>query len=583
MSAHVEEMILRLRDQFTKVMGDAERKTVKTRKATAALDKRVGSLQKTALRAFGAFSAAVMIKQVGQAGIEMEQTRVAFKTFIGDAETANKVLADLNEFSNVTPFTNNEVIQAGRSLLAFGSNTKTVMPQIKAIGDLAAGTGKNFNELATMYGKAQVSGTLYADDINRLLEAGVPVIDEFSKSLGVPKEQVKKLASQGKIGFAQLEDAFKSLTSEGGQFYNLMSAQSKTVGGRISTLRGQLQTVSIAIGEAMLPAIGAITDKISMFTGWLSKNKDTIASWIPIIFRVIGTIGALIAVVKAYTIVQGILNVVMTANPIGLIVMAIGALIGVIVVWRDKIKEAITSNSTLGRILRIVFSPVIMIYKAFKWLNDAVKDWFKTSETGQKVTKAWTVIMWAMGQAVKKVGEFFTDLPNKAISAFTAIRQKVKGFVDSVRGAVKVITNPFDKKEQMKGILMMSDGAKAASESIGDIYNRTYRERKEKQAADEKRINDELAAKAASENGGADGSLPNGLGGVGINSGGGSLSANTSAVSSAGAGKNITININKLIEGMTISTTNLKQGSAEIRDIVTKALLTAVNDTQAAI
>ena len=74
--------------------------------------------------AFGglAIGAAVgfVAKEILQLGINMEQTRVSFETFLGSKGAANKVIDELNEFSNVTPFTNDQVIRAGKQLLAFG-------------------------------------------------------------------------------------------------------------------------------------------------------------------------------------------------------------------------------------------------------------------------------------------------------------------------------------------------------------------------------------------------------------------------------------------------------------------------------
>jgi len=47
---------------------------------------------------------------------------------------------------------------------------------------------------------------------------------------------------------------------------------------------------------------------------------------------------------------------------------------------------------------------------------------------------------------------------------------------------------------------------------------------------------------------------------------------------SGNAPKNLTININKLIEDLSINTTNMQEGSAKIQEMVSKALLEAVND-----
>jgi hypothetical protein len=47
---------------------------------------------------------------------------------------------------------------------------------------------------------------------------------------------VKKLVESGQVGFPQIEQAFISMTSQGGKFAGMMEAQSKTASGLFSTL-----------------------------------------------------------------------------------------------------------------------------------------------------------------------------------------------------------------------------------------------------------------------------------------------------------------------------------------------------------
>ena len=204
-----------------------------------------------------------------------EQTKVAFDTFLGDSEKATEVLNNLNKFSIETPFEPDQVNQAGKSLLAFGLEADELIPKLTQIGDISSATGKDFNELAVIFGKAKVAGTLFGEDINQLTEAGIPVIQEFAKQLGVSESQVKKLASEGKISFSNLEEAFKSLTSEGGKFEGLMLAQSKTFGGLVSSLRGAVDESLRGIGDTILPLLKPVIEGlIGVFTNIVTFVKD---------------------------------------------------------------------------------------------------------------------------------------------------------------------------------------------------------------------------------------------------------------------------------------------------------------------
>jgi len=210
--------------------------------------------------AFAAIGAAKLAKEMISLAISAEQTKVSFTTFLKSAEKADKLINTLENFSVVTPFTISQINKAAKSMLGMGFAAKDLVPNMKKIGDIAAGTGKDFNELSLIFAKAKTAGTLFSEDINQLLEAGVPILGEFAKQLGVTEGEVKKLASEGKISFGNLETAFTDLTAEGGLFFNLMEDQSVTLGGRLSTLEGNLSLLGAAIGANFTDAIGAGVD-----------------------------------------------------------------------------------------------------------------------------------------------------------------------------------------------------------------------------------------------------------------------------------------------------------------------------------
>lgn len=195
--------------------------------------------------AFGAFNAAK----------NYETLSISLGVLLGDASKVPQVLEEWKRFSDATPFEPDQVNKAGKALLAFGFSSDQIIPKLTAIGDVAAGTGKDFNELATIYGKARVAGTLYAEDINQLTEAGVPIMEELAAVLGVQTDQVKKLGSQGKITFDVFEKAFGNLVGEGGKFGGLMDKLSASTDGILSTLKGEFDTLLREVGTALLPTI----------------------------------------------------------------------------------------------------------------------------------------------------------------------------------------------------------------------------------------------------------------------------------------------------------------------------------------
>lgn len=194
---------------------------------------------------------------------DLETTSIAFETMLKSGEAAKKLLGELKDFAKVTPFRQDDVVQAARQLLAFGTAADDIKPTLKSLGDLSSGTGVAIGELAELYGKARVQGTLYAEDINQLVGRGIPVIQEFAKQLGVSESQVKKLASEGKITFGNLQQAFADLTSEGGKFEGLMERLSGSTSGKFATLLDEIDELKLAFGEGILPTLTEFTDILS--------------------------------------------------------------------------------------------------------------------------------------------------------------------------------------------------------------------------------------------------------------------------------------------------------------------------------
>lgn len=225
----------------------------------------------------GVAGAASAVKKAITSAADMESTQVAFKTLIGNADQAKKTLNELKALGASTPFEFPELADAGRKLIAFGESATTVVPALRRIGDVASGVQAPIGEIAEIYGKARVQGQLFAEDINQLTGRGIPVISQFAKILGVTEAEVKKLASEGKITFPLLEQAFINLTSKGGQFFDMMNEQSGTMNGLWSTLQDSIGEVFRIVGQ---PINDAIRPMLQDAIGFATRLGNGMAAFI---------------------------------------------------------------------------------------------------------------------------------------------------------------------------------------------------------------------------------------------------------------------------------------------------------------
>ena len=217
--------------------------------------------------AFGAFNLGIGIVQgVGQSisnfatntvslASAAESAEANFTTFLGSASAAKDVLRDINKFAADTPFTQTQINGVAQSLIAFGVEAEQLKPTLQTLGDLSGGNAEKFSDLARIFGQAKTTTKLYTEDLNQLAERGIPILQELAAQQGISEAAVRKLASEGKIGFADLEKAFASLTSEGGKFYGLMARQSQTFEGLRSTLEGNFEQLQASVGQLLLPTL----------------------------------------------------------------------------------------------------------------------------------------------------------------------------------------------------------------------------------------------------------------------------------------------------------------------------------------
>ncbi len=192
-----------------------------------------------------------------------ETTAVAFRVLIGDAAKSEEVLGRIRDLAAATPFEFPELADAARKLAAFGEEADSIPETLRRIGDMASATGAGITELAEIYGKARVQGTLFAEDLNQLTGRGIPVLQEFAKQLGVGVDQIKSLAADGKITFPMLEEAFKSLTGEGGKFAGMMEEISGTFDGKLSTLTDSVKTLLAKMGEGVNEGLKPVFDELT--------------------------------------------------------------------------------------------------------------------------------------------------------------------------------------------------------------------------------------------------------------------------------------------------------------------------------
>lgn len=214
---------------------------------------------------------------------EFEQVQTSFATFLGSAQKAKVVLRDLEKFAIVTPYTNDQVFKASKTLLAFGTAAEDLQPTLRLIGDVAAGTGKDLSEMAVIFGQIKSTGRLMGQDLLQLINAGFNPLQVISQKTGRSMSDLKDDMEKGLITFDMVQGAFETATGKGGLFFDMMNKQSQTLSGRLSTLQGNWDIIQRTIGEQLAPIVGKWVDMGNAIT----QNADNLKTFKTVVISVV--------------------------------------------------------------------------------------------------------------------------------------------------------------------------------------------------------------------------------------------------------------------------------------------------------
>jgi len=241
---------------------------------------------------------------------QFQQLEIAFNTMLGSTEKAQALMAQLTNTAAKTPFDLNSIASGAKQMLAFGSSVESVVDEIVMLGNVASGVSAPLNDIIYLYGTLRSQGRAYTVDIRQFAGRGIPIYEELEKVMQVNRQELNKLIEEGKVGFPQVEQAFKNMTSEGGLYFNLMQEQSKSLTGMISNLGDAWDMALNKIGQDNQDVFAA---GIQAATG-LVENFDTIIRILEAVAIAYGTYKA--AVVANTLVTKGFTGVALIDNTV---------------------------------------------------------------------------------------------------------------------------------------------------------------------------------------------------------------------------------------------------------------------------
>ncbi|EAF8410061.1 tail tape measure protein [Listeria monocytogenes] len=361
----------------------------------------------------------------------------------GSAKDAQLVMTDLTAAIDGTPIALDSVALGAKKMVAAGMKAANVKPVFTAIADAAYGVGngsESIDQMTDAISALQASGVAYADDINRLVDAGVPAWQILANSTGKSVGEMKKYVSEGSLestrAIAMLTKGIEEGTTGmagntakmaglaktagntiSGSFANMKTAAVKSLANIAENLKGPIiQALDVAKNTfkqfAAVTASPEFQKKLSDLIQKIKEFIPVLIEWAPVLAKVAAGFVAFNIISSVYSKVAGLVmafrGLASSGTLLGGIVNTVkGAFVG--------LKAALGSASVAFGVITAVIGSVVAVlygmYTAFKENTAGIKGflsgmWDAVKNSFGKIVDVFKQIV----SALKPVGSGFKDI-----------------------------------------------------------------------------------------------------------------------------------------------------------------------------
>lgn len=353
---------------------------------------------------------------------------------------------------------------------------------LKLVGDTAAITGSDFQEMGSIWTKVASNQKLSTEEMNQLMDRGLGLLPALQEKYGVTAEEARKMVSEGKISFEDFAGAMEEMVggaAQGmgetfsGSLSNMNAALGRfgakllepvfanapavfsAVGAAVDELGKKLEPVITQISEWLAPkmqylaetvvpmladAFLGVIDKLISMGEWVQRNSEWLG---PLVAGVGGAVaafaaveGVMVAASKAVDIAANsvkLLMLAMNANPIMLVISAIAALVAGLTYFFTKTET--------GQRLWAQFTEFLQ--SAFQSASDAIVG-----------SITWLIVQWneaqqawdAASAAMRAAADWLRDKFHEVITSIVLKFIEWQNNVNQVIGVIKALFGSFADK-----------------------------------------------------------------------------------------------------------------------------------------
>jgi hypothetical protein len=437
-------------DRVGRAVTDSTSKMERLQKVSAVAGRALGL--GLAAVAYGAVKAtqAAIDDQAAQAQLAQQLKQAAHATDAQVAQTEEYITA-----AGKAKGVSDDDLRPALARLATATGSVSKAQKLTTLAmDVAAGSGKSLEQVSTALAKAQNG------NIGALGRLGIATKDAagHTKTLGQIQQDLAT------------------------KYHNAAAKAAETTAGKEKILSVQMHELQEQIGTALIPVMTKLAEVGLTVVNWISQNTSTVGYLLAAFGSLLAVTAAVGAATKAWTAIttiakvatatwtaiQWALNVALTANPVGLVIVAVAALVAVIII-------AYKHSETFRNIVQAAFGAVA---KAAGAAVDFIRDHWKlilailTGPVGIAVgiiashwdkirAGAAAVIGWvrdhwpalrdAIVTPIQRAKDALDNIWDNIKDGFSSVRDKIGSVAGAIRDA---ITNAFNgAKSAIDGVI----------------------------------------------------------------------------------------------------------------------------------
>lgn len=282
-------------------------------------------------------------------------------------------------------------------------------------------------------------------------ESAVLVLDDLGLK-GIRQSNMLKSLGLASDLLADSIDTANNAWEENTALVNEAETRYGTTESKLAMLRNSTQNLAASFGELLTPMLDSLNQLLQSLIRWLSGLSDKQKQVIVDILKIVATIGPVLlilgklvkTVISVINIINTLkkvilvlkpaiaaLNAVLAANPIGIIIMAVAALVAAFIYLWNNCEGFRKFWINLGKDIKKVFKDVIdWIVNAF---NDVV-DFF--SSIGEWISELPGKLWDWLTEIYNNIRNWGSDTLNNIVDWFTTTWENITTFLSELPGKV---------------------------------------------------------------------------------------------------------------------------------------------------